>query len=100
FDAEASIGANTPWPSVKYLTTDGARLIGLGAYALTADGAMPPKRGRVNFSPALDSSGIQDDERVSDTTEIQGWIDLSRNAEGVDRGLARLGNTIYAFQSR
>jgi len=100
FDAEPGIGANTPWPSVRFLTTDGIRLVGLGTYALTDDGAMTPKHGRLYFSPALDSSGIHDDERVSNTTAIQGWIDLSRNAEGIDAGVARLGNTIYAFQSR
>ncbi|HMJ59527.1 MAG TPA: hypothetical protein VK467_10335 [Gemmatimonadales bacterium] len=100
FDAEPSIGATTPWPSVRFLATDGTHLVGLGVYETTAGGAMEPKPGRVYFSPALDSSGVHDDERVSNTTTIQGWIDLSRNAAGIDRGLARLGNTIYAFQSR
>jgi hypothetical protein len=100
FDAEPNAGANTPWPSVKFLTTDGTHLIGFGAYETTAGGAMVPKAGRVYFSPALDSSGIHDDERVSNTTAIQGWIDLSHNSGGIDRGLGRLGNTIIAFQSR
>jgi hypothetical protein len=99
-EAEPVAGSNTPWPSVKFLHSDGKRLFGLGVWETSAGDSLAPKAGRVFFSPVLDSSGIHDDERVSNTTSQQGWIDLGRNAGGTDRAISGLGNLTYCFQSK
>lgn len=99
--AEPSAGANTPWPSVKYIGTDGKRLVGFGVWESSAGDSVTPKNGRFYFSPVLDSSSIHDDERLSNTTTIQGFIDVARNAGAVDRGITSkpVNNVWYAFQS-
>jgi hypothetical protein len=95
------VGANTPFPSVKFLGSDGLHLFGLGVWETAAGDAMPPVPGRVYFSPALGSSDTGDDERVSNTLTQQGWIDCSPEGGGVDRGLSGpLNNRMYAFQSK
>lgn len=81
-------GAFTPWPSVKYLATDGQRLLGFGVWETSQGDAMEPLSGRVYVSPVLDTSDYDDDERVSNTTEIKGTIDIGRNVGVVDRGIA------------
>ena len=93
-------GANTPWPSVKYVYSDGHRLYGFGVWETAAGDSHTPRDGTLYFSPVLDTSAIHDDERVSNTTSRIGRIAVSRNAGGVDRGLNGLGNTVYAFQSQ
>jgi hypothetical protein len=99
--AEPSAGANTPWPSVRVLGTDGKRLLGFGVFETTAGDSVTPKNGRVYFGPVLDSSSVHDDERLSNTTEIQGFIDVARNTGAVDRGLTPrpVNNIFFAFQS-
>jgi hypothetical protein len=99
--AEPTIGANTPFPSVKYLGTDGKRLYGLGAWESSAGDSLAPKNGRFYFGPVLDSSSVHDDERINNTTTLQGWLDLARNSGGADRGVTQkpIANVIYAFQS-
>ena len=99
--AEPSAGANTPWPSVKYLATDGNRLLGFGVWETTAGDSVTPHNGRVYFSPVLDSSELHDDERLSNTTEVQGFIDVARNSGAVDRGITPkpVNNVFYVFQS-
>lgn len=94
-------GANTPFPSVKSLGTDGSRLYGLGVWETSAGDSLTPVSGRFYFSPVLDSSGVHDDERISNTTTIQGFIDLARNVGGTDRGVTPrpVNNVIFAFQS-
>lgn len=91
-------GANTPFPSCKFLYSNGTRLFGLGVWESTAGDAHPPQSGTVYFTPALDSSGVQDDERCSATTSTVGRLLLARNAGATDRGLSGLGNMILAFQ--
>jgi hypothetical protein len=101
--AEPSAGTYTNWPSVKYLATDGTRLLGYGVWetATGALGAMEPKSGRVYFSPVLDTLGPHDQERVSNTTTIKGWIDITRNAGSIDRGLAGpLNGAFLTFQDQ
>jgi hypothetical protein len=101
YDAEPTAGFHTPWPSVKSLATDGKRLLGLGVWETSAGDSVTPKNGRVYFSPVLDTSFVHDDERLSNTTTIQGFIDLARNTGAVDRGLTPrpVNNVFYAFQS-
>jgi len=96
------VGANTPFPSVKFLGSDGLHLFGLGVWETAAGKAMLPVPGRVYFSPALGSSEVlNDDERVSNTLTQQGWIDCNSEGGGVDRGLSGpLNNRMYAFQSK
>jgi hypothetical protein len=101
--AEPTAGANTPFPSVKYLGTDGNRLYGLGVWETTAGSSIAPKNGRFYFGPVLDASGtaIHDDERINNTTTLQGYIDLARNSGAPDRGVTQrpISNVIYAFQA-
>jgi hypothetical protein len=100
-DASPLIGAATPWPSVKYLLSTGDRLLGYGAYESTAGEGMTPKRGRVWFSPILDSSDQDDDERISNTTSFKGHIDVARNTANDDRAIAGpLDDAIFTFQNR
>jgi hypothetical protein len=95
------VGANTPFPSVKFLGSDGLHLFGLGVWETAAGDAMLPVPGRVYFSPAIGSSDTGDDERVSNTLTQQGWIDCAPDGGGVDRGLSGpLNNRMYAFQSK
>jgi hypothetical protein len=97
---EPTSGENTPWPSVKFLYSDGKTLFGLGVYETAAGDSHTPQAGTVYHSPALDSSGIHDDERVRNTANAVGRVILGRNAGGVDRGIGGLGNVVYAFQSK
>jgi hypothetical protein len=101
-DAAPSEGASTPFPAVKYLATDGNRLLGYGVWETSAGSSLTPKAGRVFFTPVLDTSDADDDERVSNTTEFEGWIDISRNAGSIDRGISPkpLDGVFYVFQSR
>lgn len=99
--AEPTVGSNTPFPSVKFLGTTGSRLYGLGVWESTAGDSLSPKNGRFFFGPVLDSSSVHDDERINNTTSLQGWIDLARNAGSPDRGVTNrpVNNVIYAFQA-
>ena len=101
YSAAPQEGQNTPFPSVKSLGTDGSRLYGLGVWESSAGDSLAPRAGRFYFGPVLDSSDVNDDERINDTTTLSGWIDLARNAGSVDRGVTPkpVNNTIYAFQS-
>jgi hypothetical protein len=99
--AEPSAGFYTPFPSVKYLATDGNRLLGYAVWESAAGDAMAPKAGRVYLTPTLDSSDTHDDERVSNTTTIRGWIDITRNAGSADRGIAGpLNGAFLVFQDK
>lgn len=91
-------GANTPFPSVKFLYSNGSRLFGLGVWETSAGDSHTPLAGTVYVSPVLDSSSIHDEERCSNTTTAVGRVILSRNAGGADRGLAGFGNLVMAFQ--
>lgn len=100
-EAAPTEGANTPWPSVKFLANTGERLLGFGAWETSAGAAMQPRNGRVYFSPVLDTSDVDDDERVNDSLLFQGFIDISRDAGAEDRALAGpMDGQIFALQSR
>lgn len=93
------IGSHTPFPSVQYLLSDGNRLFGLGVYATAAGDSLAPVAGRMYFTPVLGSSDTGDDERILNTVNAEGWIDLAIGGGGVDRGLAGpINNAIVAFQ--
>lgn len=95
-------GANTPFPSVKYLASDGRHLFGFGVWETTnSGGSLTPVPGRVYFTPAIGTSDTGDDERVSNTLEIRGWIDMTPYGGAVDRGISGpVNNRIYVFQNR
>jgi hypothetical protein len=94
-------GAFTPWPSVKFLLSTGERLLGFGVWETAQGDSLVPRAGRVYFSPVLDASDTDDDERVSNTLDFQGWIDVSRSAGGEDRALAGpIDGSILVMQSR
>lgn len=100
YDLAPVAGTNKPFPSVKYLFSNGTRLFGFGVYETSAGDSLTPESGTVYFTPALDASSIHDEERVQDTSSAVGALVLSRSAGGVDRGIAGLGNMIVAFQDR
>lgn len=94
-------GAFTPPPSAKFILSTGERLVLFGAHESTAGDAIMPKNGRVWFTPVLDTTDTDDDERISNTLEFQGWIDIGRNSGAEDRGLGGpVDNCIFVFQSK
>ena len=100
-DASPAVGAYTPAPSAKFIISTGERLVMFGAYETVTGDAMPPKNGRVWFTPVLDTTDADDDERVSNTQDIQGWIDIGRNSGAEDRALVGpMDDQIFVFQSR
>jgi hypothetical protein len=98
-------GTNTPVPAFKYAVATDNRIVFYGAWepgaaAITA-GAMVTKDGRVHFTRALDSTATNDDEYISNTTLMQGWIDIVRNGGSEDRGLmGPLNGQIFPANSR
>ena len=82
-------GANTAWPSVKYLITDGAHLVGAGAWETSAGTGFSPSTRLVVWTPALGSTTTDgDDERMSDTTTQKSYL-------YVDAGVTGLGGPLY-----
>ena len=101
--AEPEIGQFLPFPSVKYLATDGVHLFGLGVWATSAGDSITPVPGRVYFTPALGTTNHGDDERLPNSVTQSNWIDLDPNggSGGEDRGIAGpLNNEIYAFKAK
>jgi hypothetical protein len=100
--ASAVSGTYTCFPSVKSLGTDGTHLYGFGVWETSAGDSVAPKAGRFFYSPALDTTTTNDDERISNTTTLQGFIDATRLAGTVDRGCAPkpVNNAIFCFQDR
>lgn len=92
-------GENTPFPSVKFLYSDGKTLFGFGVWETSAGDSHTPQAGTVYYTPALDTSSVYDDERCRNGVS-PGRLILGRNAGGIDRGIGGLGNLVYAFQSK
>lgn len=91
----ADTGLYTNWTSVKYLLTDGNRLLGAGSWESGG------KNSRVWFSPVLGTLDVGDDERVTQTTDIKNYIDINENDGGFITGLAGpLQGAIYVFKYR
>lgn len=80
--------------SVRYLATDGNKLLMAGTYG-------SEKTSRIWFTPALGSADHGDDERISNTSSVKGWIDLNEKDGGEVKGLAdAIGGTPAAFKNR
>jgi hypothetical protein len=91
----ADAGLYTNWTSVKYLLTDGNRLLGAGSWESSG------KNNRVYFSPVLGTLDVGDDERVTNTTDQKNYIDINENDGGFITGLAGpLQGSIYVFKYR
>lgn len=83
-------GMHSRFPSVKFLITDGNRLIGGGSWEPTgADSG--GKSSRVWFTPVLGSADKGDDERVPNQTTQKNWVDVNENDGG---GLTGLGGPL------
>src|SRR6185295_11063983 len=99
--AAPDVGAFTPFPSVKFIASDGNRLVGFGAWETSAGDSMTPHNGRVYFSPDLGSTDTDDDERVSNTLDITGTLDIARDSNAEDRALAGpMDGQFFVWQSR
>jgi len=95
-----AIGTYTRFPSVKYLMSDGNRLLGLAACEL-AGADSGGKQSRLWYTPVLGTSDHGDDERVIFTTTQKNWVDLNENDGGGGTGLGGPVNGIpYAFKYR
>lgn len=89
------IGINTVFPSVKFLSTDGNRLFGAGAWETGRQNS------RVWFTPVLGDNDIGDDERMVDSLSRKTYIDLNENDGGYITALSpSLQGAIYAFKYR
>ncbi len=78
------------FPSVKYLLTDGNRLLGGGAWE-SSGATSGGKNSRVWFTPVLGSADEGDDERVPNQTTQKNWVDLNENDGG---GITGFGGPI------
>jgi hypothetical protein len=95
-------GAYFPFPSVKWLLTDGTRIFGLGVWETSAGDSVLPVSGRVYFSRPIGADNTDEQETIQFTVEQEDYIDLSINGVGgVDVGLGGpINGVIFAFQSR
>lgn len=89
------VGEFIPPTSVKYLLTDGNRLLLAGAWETGG------KNSRVWFTPVLGSTDHGDDERIPNTTDQKNWVDLNENDGGFITGLGGpLDGAPWAFKYR
>lgn len=87
-------GTYSTFPSVRYLLSDGNRLLGAGSWE-------SGKTARVYYTPVLGSTDQGDDERVPSTTTQKNWIDLNENDGGTITGLAGpIDGNVWAFKYR
>lgn len=93
------VGMYALFPSVKYLVTDGNRLLGAGAWE-TAGAVSGGKNSRVWFTPVLGAADKGDDERVPNQTNQKNWIDLNENDGGGVTGMGTLNGVPVAFKYR
>lgn len=95
-------GAYYPFPSVKYLLTDGTRIFGLGVWETSAGDSVLPVSGRVYFSRPIGADDTDEEESIQFSVQQEDYIDLSINGVGgSDVGLGGpINGVIFAFQSR
>jgi hypothetical protein len=87
-------GTYTTMPSVRYLLSDGNRLLGLGSW----EGG---KTARLYYTPVLGSTDQGDDERVPMTTTQKNFVDLNENDGGGGTGLGGpIDGIPYGFKYR
>lgn len=88
------VGTFTLWTSVKYIVTDGNRLLGANAWE-TGN-----RTSRIYFSPVLGTLDQGDDERTRNTTFQKDYLDLNENDGGAITGLGIMSATPIAFKYR
>lgn len=101
-DNTAQDAANTYalFPSVKYIITDGNRLLGAGAWE-SAGAQSGGKNSRIWYTPVLGSSDQGDDERTRSTTTQKDFVDLNENDGGFITALGGpLAGAPYAWKYR
>lgn len=93
-------GYYSRFPSVKYLVTDGNRLLGAGAWE-TSGADSGGKNSRIWYTPVLGSADKGDDERVPNQSNQKNYVDLNENDGGGITGLsAPINGVPYAFKYR
>lgn len=98
--AQDATGTYTLFPSVKYIVTDGNRLLGAGAWE-TSGAQSGGKNSRIWFTPVLGSSDQGDDERTRSTTTQKDFVDLNENDGGFITALGPpLAGSPHAFKYR
>lgn len=94
------VGTYGLFPSVKYLITDGNRLIGLAAWEPTG-ATSGGKQSRGWYTPVLGSTDKGDDERVPMTTTQKNFFDCNENdGGGFTGGGGPLDGIPYGFKYR
>ena len=100
YPATDTTGLHARFPSVRYLITDGNRLLGTGSWE-TAGADSGGRNSRIWFSPVLGSADKGDDERSTNTTTQKNFVDLNENDGGFNTGLGGPINGVpYAFKYR
>jgi len=90
-----TVGINTVFPSTRYLSTDGNRLLGAGSWETGVQNS------RVWFTPVLGDNNIGDDERYVNSVSRKNYVDLNENDGGYITGLSLpLEGSIYVFKYR
>jgi hypothetical protein len=92
-DAPPVLASNIPPPSVKYLATDGSRVIMAGAWETSASaGETDPAQNRVWFSRPLAATDVGDDESVPNGL----WLNIGD--AGPLTALGTIYTDVYAFK--
>jgi hypothetical protein len=87
---------------VKYLSTDGNRLLMAGAWEPSALVAWEttPKQSRVWFTRVLGTSDLGDDESIPNTIDQANWIDVGFDDGDVIQGLSQpVDGIVFVFKS-
>lgn len=100
-DVEALAGTYSLPPAAEFVVTSGARFVMAGDYSGAADGdafaEIAPKTNRVWWTPVLGDLDVSDDERILDTVEVKGYLDVDEKITGLGSGE---GGIVFVFSER
>lgn len=120
-DSYPEYGTNQVPTYWKYITTDGARILGCGSYEVVNQGSPgsssstegapgflgPPVSGglsgnnnRVWFTPARGALDVGDDERIPNTVDFKYWVDVDSDGEPLTGIFGGFGGSTYVFSHR
>jgi len=89
-------GINLIFPSVRYLSTDGNRLLGASNFDATV-----PEASRVYWTPVIGDNNVGDDERYVSNSTQKNYLDVNPNDGGIVTALSLpLQGNIYVFKQR
>jgi hypothetical protein len=95
YELAPAVGEFLNWPAVRFIISDGNRLIGAGTTESTGYGS------RIFFSPVLGSTDMGDLERVPINSTHENFITLNEKDGGSITGLApSMNGSFYAFKRR